>query len=179
MYYIVDNPASDAGSQIWRVDNELNNEMVTNIGAPNSQISSLFVFNDELYFSANDGQRGAELWRVEETTELMGDFDDDGMVDVTDIDLLLESIGSDGANEFDLDGSGTVDTDDLRILIEDILQTRLGDLDLNGSVEFADFLSLSSSFGSEDAGWSDGDLDGNGRVEFADFLLLSSNFGVQ
>ena len=52
----------------------------------------------------------------------------------------------------------------------------LGDIDGNGTVEFADFLVLSSNFGSE-GGPSDGDADCSGDVAFADFLILSQNFG--
>ncbi len=52
-----------------------------------------------------------------------------------------------------------------------------GDFDGNGKVEFADFLILSTNFGSE-ADAAGGDVDCNGMVEFADFLVLSSNFGT-
>ena len=52
-----------------------------------------------------------------------------------------------------------------------------GDFDGNGSVEFADFLVLSSNFGTAVSNYEDGDIDCNGNVEFADFLVLSSNFG--
>lgn len=52
----------------------------------------------------------------------------------------------------------------------------LGDIDGNGTVEFADFLVLSSNFGSP-GGSADGDADCSGDVAFADFLILSQNFG--
>gem|GEM_PF-2390080 len=52
-----------------------------------------------------------------------------------------------------------------------------GDIDGNGTVEFADFLVLSNSFGQEVEGHAQGDLDCNGAVEFADFLVMSANFG--
>ncbi len=53
----------------------------------------------------------------------------------------------------------------------------LGDLDGDGSVAFADFLVMSSNFGSADSEYADGDVDCDGSVQFADFLTLSSNFG--
>lgn len=53
-----------------------------------------------------------------------------------------------------------------------------GDFDGNGKVEFADFLVMSATFGTE-AGADQGDVDCNGRVEFADFLVLSANFGQE
>jgi hypothetical protein len=49
----------------------------------------------------------------------------------------------------------------------------LGDIDANGTVDFADFLILSSEFGSES---EQSDLDGSGMVDFADFLILSANY---
>jgi len=52
-----------------------------------------------------------------------------------------------------------------------------GDLDGNGRVEFADFLAMSTSFGTSVASHTQGDIDCNGMVEFADFLVLSTNFG--
>lgn len=57
-----------------------------------------------------------------------------------------------------------------------------GDADQNGTVAFADFLTLSSNFGTspstdEMSSFQAGDFDCNGNVEFADFLILSANFG--
>ena len=54
----------------------------------------------------------------------------------------------------------------------------LGDFDGNGAVEFADFLALSTNFGSETENYSDGDANCDGTVAFDDFLTLSSNFGA-
>lgn len=50
-----------------------------------------------------------------------------------------------------------------------------GDIDGSGTVDFADFLVLSSDFGT--SGESPADLDCSGNVDFADFLVLSANFG--
>lgn len=54
----------------------------------------------------------------------------------------------------------------------------LGDLDGSGDVAFADFLVLSSNFGSATTNYEDGDIDCSGDVAFADFLTLSQNFGA-
>lgn len=53
-----------------------------------------------------------------------------------------------------------------------------GDLDGNGSVEFADFLILSTNFGSEVSTYGEGDIDCDGSVAFSDFLAMSDNFGT-
>lgn len=90
----------------------------------------------------------------------------------------------------DLDGDGDLDVvcalDDFRnsriIWFESDLTDRAnglpGDADENGTVELADFLKLSESFGSTDAAWEDGDFNGDRAVDFADFLLMSANFGA-
>ena len=51
----------------------------------------------------------------------------------------------------------------------------LSDMDNSGTVDFADFLALSSVFGG-DCDCSE-DLDSDGNVGFSDFLILSGEFG--
>ena len=53
----------------------------------------------------------------------------------------------------------------------------LADFDGNGTVEFADFLVLSSNFGAEVGTYEEGDINCDGQVAFDDFLVLSSTFG--
>ena len=53
-----------------------------------------------------------------------------------------------------------------------------GDLDGNGTVEFADFLLLSTNFGSTAVSHAEGDVNCDGEVSFADFLALAENFGA-
>ena len=94
------------------------------------------------------------------------------------IDRLFAAIrtGSD-SDEYDRNGDGHVNDVDADILIRDVIGTRRGDSNLDGTVNFADFLTLSSKFGKQDARWSDGDFDGDGTVGFDDFLLLAAEFG--
>lgn len=53
-----------------------------------------------------------------------------------------------------------------------------GDLNADGEVSFADFLILSSNFGTDVPTHAEGDIDCDGSVAFSDFLVLSSNFGT-
>jgi|GEM_PF-3395132 len=53
----------------------------------------------------------------------------------------------------------------------------LGDFDGNGTVEFEDFLSLSSNFAEQVSTYEEGDANCDGAVLFDDFLILSANFG--
>lgn len=99
----------------------------------------------------------------------------DHVFDVRDIDDLTAAIGS-ADTRFDLDDDGLVGLSDRQILVGDIFRTVAGDADLDKDVDFADFLAVSNGFG-QAAGWSGGDFDGDGVTQFADFLLLSTNFG--
>ena len=77
---------------------------------------------------------------------------------------------------FDLSGDGAVDATDHLYWVEQLAETFLGDADLDGTVQFFDFLALSSHF-DQQGGWAEGDFDGTGDVTFSDFLSLSANFG--
>jgi hypothetical protein len=107
---------------------------------------------------------------------VVGDFDEDGTLDVDDIDLLSQQIlTSPTDRSFDLNNDTTLTNADREIWVQDLVGTSFGDADLNGEVAFSDFLQLADHFGQE-GGWGQGDFDGNGRIEFPDFLALSANF---
>ena len=111
---------------------------------------------------------------------ILGDFNNDGELSPTDMDLLSAAVRDGNMDlSFDVDGNGQVNEADRQFWIGDASignNTFLGDSNLDRTVDFSDFLSLSAGFG-ESGGWADGDFDGNGQVEFPDFLLLSTNFG--
>lgn len=110
-------------------------------------------------------------------SELVGDFDTDGILDGLDLDLLCTHLSFDTVDvRFDLNLDGQWDASDLEVILGQ-LGVRRGDVDLDGYVQFSDFLKLSASFGNAGT-WSDGDFSCDGDVGFADFLVLSQNFGV-
>ena len=108
---------------------------------------------------------------------LLGDFNEDGVLNVPDINLLC-GVSHSGENppEFDLNGDGVVSAADLTVWVEDLAGTVAGDANLDGTVVFDDFLALADAFGG-DGDWSTGDFDCSGTVAFPDFLALSDNFG--
>lgn len=53
-----------------------------------------------------------------------------------------------------------------------------GDADRDRDVDFFDFLTLRSNYGTSDKLFSDGDFDYDGDVDFFDFLILRGNYGV-
>lgn len=61
----------------------------------------------------------------------------------------------------------------------DLIVTWAGDTDLNLTVNFRDFLALSTSFAQLDTGWANGDFDADGETAFVDFLELSANFTAE
>jgi hypothetical protein len=105
-----------------------------------------------------------------------GDFNNDGSLETSDLDLLFAAL-RDGDASFDLTEDQHVDQWDVTYWLERLVVTERGDANLDRRIDFADFLLLSSNFGRDDAAWGDGDFNGDQQVNFADFLVLSENFG--
>ena len=85
--------------------------------------------------------------------------------------FIVESGGTIEITMIKIEGFGATPPRDYNHRVADGTEVRL-----DGSVDFADFLNLSASFGAA-GGWVDGDFDGDGVVQFPDFLILSGNFG--
>ena len=79
---------------------------------------------DTLFFSANDGQHGRELWQINVSQSAPADLDGDGTVNFSDFLIFFDQFGS-SSDE----------------------RTGVGDLNFDGEVDFADFLIISASFG--------------------------------
>ena len=60
------------GLELWKYDGTNAPSMVADInsGSGNSLLSDLTVFNNELYFEANDSINGYELWKYSEQTTI-------------------------------------------------------------------------------------------------------------
>ena len=121
--------------------------------------------------------RGDLAFRILGNPLVLGDFDNNRVLDGADIDLLSGQL-REGRSEplFDLNQDGDVNQLDHESWIFDVFQTLPGDATLDRRVLFPDFLLLSNSF-NEEGGWGKGDFTGDGFVRFPDFLLLSANFG--
>lgn len=109
---------------------------------------------------------------------LLGDFDLDGVLDLDDVELLHDAIGSESL-VYDLPGAAdnSVDVEDLEVWLEDLFGSKLGDLDLDGDVDIVDFGEFALNFGADVDTYALGDLDGDGDVDIVDFGLFGSNFG--
>ena len=112
-----------------------------------------------------------------------GDFNDDGAVDVQDIDLLCAEIQGDGLNdEFDLTGDGSVNRNDMNELVVNILQTSFGDANLDGVFNSSDFVAVFGVGEYEDAmdgnsTWAGGDWNCDGDFTTADLVFALQGGG--
>jgi hypothetical protein len=111
-------------------------------------------------------------------TGIAGDFNNDYVVNATDIDLLSAAIKTTNPDlKFDLTGEGSVNSADMDMLIKDILKTYYGDADLNGSVGVSDLSVLAAYYNTPSgASWANGDFDGNGAVGVSDLSILAANY---
>lgn len=117
-----------------------------------------------------------------------GDFNNSGITDATDIDLLFGATpGSPPLADlrFDINADGVVTPgqgasgSDSDHLVRNILLTEFGDANLDRSVNLTDFNILAGNFGLTGRGWALGNFSGDliGRVDLTDFNLLAANFG--
>ncbi len=98
---------------------------------------------------------------------LEGDFNNDGELDVTDIDLLTQAVNTAShPAEFDLNADSFVDHQDRTIWVEQLAYTYFGDGNLDGQFGTGDLILALSAAEYEDgiphnSGWAEGDWDGD------------------
>ncbi len=163
---------------------------------------STLLENDTIYI----GRQGTETWggrlddfRVysqalsdEEIQEIMtdgggggepGDFNNDGVLDASDIDLLTAVvIAASNDLAFDLDKNNLVDQEDRRVWVQDLRKTYYGDADLNGEFNSSDLVAVLSAGTYEadvDAQWGSGDFDGDGRSTSSDLVAALADGGYE
>ncbi len=111
-----------------------------------------------------------------------GDFDGDGIVDIDDVELLIDTIyGNDYEVLLDLNGNNLVGFDDIQLWVESLYESFLGDANLDGSVNAADLNVLGVNWLQANRNWSGGDFNGDGVTDSKDLTeqginwLMSSN----
>ena len=105
-----------------------------------------------------------------------GDFDGDGNLACSDIDLLNTAAVS-GSNSllFDVTGDGLVNLADVHFWITDLKGTLLGDANLDFVVDASDFNIWNSSNFTQNSNWCSGDFNVDGFVDASDFNIWNSN----
>ncbi len=113
-----------------------------------------------------------------------GDFNDDGLYNLIDVDALVAAIASHGNNPaFDLTGDGLVNVADRDAWLAEAGSVNLpsgnayllGDANLDGVVDGQDFIRWNSHKFTSTAKWSDGDFNADGVVDGQDFILWNTN----
>ena len=170
------------GRAIW--DPTINGGAGGFVTSPNHDLADglhLSFSGDQYYagnfWDADGGIRSILDDAIADANRARGDFDDDGLLGATDIDLLSAAVGEEADLRFDLTADGVVDQADRDYWVRELSGTEFGDATLDQSIAFMDFLALANGFG-ESGGWANGDFDGNGEVSFLDFLALAENFGT-
>ena len=112
-----------------------------------------------------------------------GDFNDDGLYDQLDIDLLVAQIASQGnALAFDMNGDNLVNLVDRDLWLSSGgainlgpgRAYRLGDANLDGVVDGQDFIIWNSHKFTLMPAWSRGDFNADGVVDGADFIAWNA-----
>ncbi len=106
-----------------------------------------------------------------------GDFNQNGLLDVEDINLLSAAVRSgDMDSVWDLNADGQVNNDDRVVWVNDLKNTYFGDANLDGEFNSGDLVAVFGVGEYEDgiplnSGWGTGDWDGNGDFESGDLVV--------
>jgi probable HAF family extracellular repeat protein len=139
--------------------------------------------------AAGDGRRALggqyEPWIATIPEPPKSDFNDDNLLDCTDVDPLVAAIaGGSHPETFDLTGDNQVDGDDLtewlRVAgaVNNFLTGApilLGDANLDGVVDGSDFGIWNSSKFTTNPAWCSGDFNSDGFVDGSDFGIWNAN----
>lgn len=121
---------------------------------------------------------------------LVGDFDADGDLDATDINMLFDATPGTipPANAlYDVNADGNVNLtigapgSDVDHWVRTLKSSEYGDANLDARVDFDDLLTLAQNYNATgDPSWAIGNFNGDGTVNFDDLLALAQNynFGV-
>lgn len=141
-------------------------------------LSTLGIYGAVGYASSEHPSLGGPVLTIEYVPQTVpGDFNEDYVLDVADLDMLRYNLGN---PDYDIDGDGDADFDDMVLLVESPngLGTIMGDANLDGVVDLLDLSLLASHFGDEGA-WMDGNFNHDMQVDLLDLSILASYFGQE
>lgn len=112
---------------------------------------------------------------------LVGDFDNDGTIDVDDLDVLSQ-YAKDQNLAGDLNADGVVDVDDRVVWTETIQNSWLGDSNFDGEFSSGDFVTVFTAAKYETgqmAGYAEGDWNGDMVFDSGDFVAAFTTGGYE
>jgi len=116
-----------------------------------------------------------------EIATLEGDYNNNGMRDPGDLDLLAAAMTANDVS-FDITGDGTTDSADRTKWVQDLSNTYFGDANFDGEFSSADFVTVFVPAKYETgnpATWSEGDWNGDGTFDSADFVTAFIGAGYE
>ncbi len=114
-----------------------------------------------------------------------GDFNGDGILDATDIDLLSAEVRAASNNPaYDLNADSLVNETDRELWVNDLKRTYFGDADLDGEFNSTDLVSVFQAGEYEDgmpsnSAWATGDWNGDTEFDTADFVTAFQAGGFE
>ncbi len=114
-----------------------------------------------------------------------GDFNGDGQLDATDLELLSTKIlGQANDTAYDVNADSKVDLSDRLQWVESLKKTWIGDANLDGKFDSADFVGVFAAGEYEDAvagnsTWQEGDWNGDADFTSADFVSAFAGGGYE
>lgn len=146
----------------------------------NSLTASNAVFVIDPTLEANAG--GFRVARINQPT-LPGDFNEDNLLDVHDINLITQQIAAQTNDRFfDLNNDSIVDGQELQIWVKEISGTWFGDANLDGEFNSSDFTQVFQAGKYESglsANWSDGDWNADGVFDSSDLVAAFGDGGYE
>ena len=125
------------------------------------------------------------LWEYTLDDSLLGDFNEDGVLDATDIDILSTAIRN-GLTDplFDVNSDGDVDNADRVHWVEELRNTWFGDANMDDLFNTSDFVAVLSAGEYEDnvplnSSWATGDWNGDAEFDTGDLVTALSDGGYE
>lgn len=150
-----------------------------------AESTSTFLTINSSSFGGGDATLVIDNVSISSGPALVGDFNENGELDVDDIDMLsAAAFAGNNPAEFDLNGDGNVDQLDRSAWIVELKNTWFGDSNLDGEFNSSDFVLVFTGGEYEDAEggnstWAEGDWNGDGEFNSSDFVVAFSGGGFE
>jgi hypothetical protein len=137
----------------------------------------------ETQLVGNLGFHFTSLAFVTTSVGIPGDFNNDGVLDLADIDdLTAQSASATNPVAYDLNSDALVNAVDVSVWVKDLANSWIGDANLDGEFNSSDLVGVLASGTYEanvDSVWSQGDFNGDGRTNSTDLVAALADGGYE